>query len=300
MIGKQTVFAALVLCLLSGGIASAETLRVVALKSSDIPPYNEVVEGFKKTCGCTLAEITPEDHESDAALQGRVLASNPGLILTVGLDALSRALRIKEVPVVYSMVSNPVLPDKGGRSIAGVSMNIPPEKFLEAITGLFPSAKRIGVVYDPKNSDPFMHEAERQAKSRGVQLVMVQVHRPAEVPSAIDGLRGLIDLLWMVPDATAVNAEAFKHMLGFSFRTSIPVFAFAKKYVEMGAAAGLHAASYDIGRQAGESVLRGLPGSGPSVRMAPRDAALVVNRKILDKLGTPVNDQVLKRAEHVR
>ncbi|MBI5103015.1 MAG: hypothetical protein HZB33_14455 [Nitrospirae bacterium] len=302
MFRKISLITAVLVLFLTWGIAFAEPLRVVVLKSSDIAPYNEAVEGFKKSCGCVISEVLHTDSEEDAEIKGKVLERRTGLIFAVGGDALSHAMKFSSLPVVYSMVPNPGLPDISPGRVSGVSMHIPPEKYLSSMLDLFPSVRRIGVVYDQKNSGPFVKEAERFAKKRGVTLVMKQVTRPGDVLSAIDSLKQRVDLLWMLPDVTVVNSETFKYMLGFSFEHGLPLFTFARKYVEMGAAAGLNVSPYDMGSQAGE-MAGGMTGyldiPGP-FRVDPKNVRLMVNDKIIRKLGSAVNEEVLRGAGHVR
>jgi len=301
MVRKISVITAVLLFCLVRSIACAEAPRVVVLKSADIVPYNEAVEGFKKICGCSMEEISLSDTEA-VHLRQKILDQNPELILTVGVDALSRAVGIKEIPVVYSMVPNPNPVDLSGRSMSGVSMYIPPERYINAIIELFPSAKRIGVVYDPKHLDPFIKEAVSLAKNRGLELVLRQVHKPGDVLSSIDSLRNMIDILLMLPDVTVVNSETFKYMLGFSFQNNLPLFTFTRKYVEMGAAAGLYALPHDMGAQAGEIVRRILIDKNmrAPLRVDAKKAGLFVNDRILKKLGTVINGEAVRRAGHVQ
>src|ERR1700690_2531636 len=101
MVRKISVITTFLLFCLVRSIACAEAPLVVVLKSADFVPYNEAVEGFKKTCGCSIEEISLLD--SDAGhLKQKILDQSPDLILTVGVDALSRAVGIKDIPVVYS------------------------------------------------------------------------------------------------------------------------------------------------------------------------------------------------------
>jgi putative ABC transport system substrate-binding protein len=301
MFRKYSLITAVLLFCLLRSIAFADAPRVVVLKSADIAPYNESVKGFKKTCKCSIEEISLADTETEN-LNQNILDKNPDLLLAVGVDALSHALSIKDIPVVYSMVPNLSLIDLSGRRLSGVSMYIPPEKYLNAIIELFPSAKRIGVVYDPKQSGKFIKDAEYHAKSRGLELVQRLANKPGEVFSLIDSLRNRIDLLLMLPDLTVVNSETFKYMLAFSFQNGLPVFTFANKYVEMGAAAGLNASPHDMGLQAGEIVKRILIDKNITapIRVDPNKTGLIVNDRILKKLGTDINSEAVRRAGHVQ
>ena len=67
-----------------------------------------------------------------------IRSSMPDLILAVGADALLGLKAIKDIPIVYAMVSNPESIPFAGANITGVSMNISPEKQLSLLREAFP------------------------------------------------------------------------------------------------------------------------------------------------------------------
>ncbi len=281
--------------------AFAAAPSVLVVKSTDIEAYNEAVDSFEKNCRCNIRELSLTEIDENTLLHD-IREEGPALILTVGVDALIRVSSITDRLIVYSMVPNSSLISAPGKNISGVSMHVTPEKYLRAMIDLFPEAKRIGIVYDPKNLDAFVKEAEQISRRNGVELVLREVQRVVDVPATIDSLKGEIDLFWMLPDATVVNTETFKYLLGFSFRMRIPVFSFSKKYVENGAAAGLFTFPVDIGSQAGEMARQILTGKAlkTPLRADARTATVMVNDRILQKLGVAVNSEAARRALHAQ
>lgn len=299
--GKKVSFIFLICTLLAPGLgAYAGVHQVAVVKSADIGPYSEAVEGFRKACNCTLTELSLTESDANA-LRSEIREHQPALILTVGIDALTTVSRITDLPVVYAMVPNSQLPGAMTRNISGISLYISPEKYLNAMLELFPEAKRIGIVYDPKNLDVFVREAEHVAERKGVELVLRKVTRANDVPAAIGSLMNRVDIFWMLPDVTVVNEESFKYLLGASYRHNVPVFTFTRKYIEMGAAAGLFVRPADIGAQAAEIAKKLLISDSPQnpLRLDARKASLIVNQRIIRKLGATVNDDALRKAGHV-
>jgi len=107
-----------------------------------------------------------------------------------------------------------------------------------------------------------------------------------------------IDVFWMLPDTTVINAETVNSLLLFSFQNKIPIFAFATKYVEMGALAALNIDPVDLGVQAGEIMKRLLDQKkgGIAAPVAPRKTVLTINRKIARKLGIDISKTILEKA----
>lgn len=271
---------------------------IVAIKSADIQPYDEAIEGFEQSCGCDLRQITLSENGGREAF-AQIREMRPSAVFTVGLDALNLAKEIPGIPVIYSMVPRSISFGPG-QAASGVSMYISPQKRLSAMIEVFPFVKRVGVIYDAKHSEAAIQEAESFCQARGIELVAKKTSRPGDFPALLDGMKDRVDLFWMLPDATVVNPEAVKYLLLFSFKNRVPVFTFSKKYVELGATAGLYASPREMGSQAGEMSRRILAGNNDTpVREDVRKAILVINRKIAGKLGIRIRGEVLKRAENV-
>jgi len=286
----------LLICSSSDSYAS----EVLVIKSSDIKPYNDALAGFKSVCECNLYELTVGENDY-RDLVNRIIQQKPEAVLAVGMDALRHAAEIKDIPVIYTIVPNPfsVIPDR--KNISGVSIFISTARQLDAILEIFPNAKRIGIIYDPKNMHPSVHEAQNAAQSKGFELVLRKASRPGEVPSLIDSMKDKIDVLWMLPDTTVINPETVKLMLLFSFQNKVPVFTFSKKYVEMGAVAALNIDPFDLGVQAGEIMKKLLNEKNikPPVRADARKTILIINKKVAGKMGIKIKEEILKRAENV-
>lgn len=275
--------------------------QVIVVKSADIAPYNQAIEGFKKNCNCTVTELSLAES-GDTSLIQMIHEQQPRLILTVGVDALAVVGRVTDLPVVYTMVPNSQLPGMMAKNISGISLYIAPEKYLNAILDLFPATKRIGIAYDPKNLDVYVREAQRVAERKGIELVLRKVTRANDVPAAIDTLMHRVDIFWMLPDVTVVSGESFKYLLGASYEHNVPVFTFTKKYVEMGAAAGLYVLPADIGGQAAEIGKRVLTADllQNPLRVDATRTSMIVNQRIIRKMGPAVNIDAVRKAGHVQ
>lgn len=274
--------------------------EVAVLKSADIRPYEEALQGFRSSCGCRVTEIDQPENDL-AAISSEDLRSKPDGVLAIGLDALGHLGALGELPVVFTMVPDQKIKTPLKKNVSGVYIGSGPEKYIHSIQELFPSCKRIGLVYDPKNSESFVQEAMSVAESRGINLVIKKAGRPEEVPSLIESMRNRIDLFWMLPDATILSPEATKFLLLFSFQSRVPVFTFSKKYVEMGAVAGLNSSPFEMGVQAAEIMKRAIAvkGSAGPVRAEPKNVSLIINSKVANKMGITIREDLLRKAEHV-
>jgi len=273
----------------------ADAFNVIVVKSAELKPYQDAVRGFRDACNCDVQELKLE--EDDGAKT--VLQNSPDAVVAIGTTVFKKVRAIEGLPVVYAMVMPSEAALSLRPSISGVSMDISPETYIATMKELFPKAKKIGLLYDPRHTAAFVAEAAKAARAAGLELVDKQVRDPRELAGLLDKMRGTIDVLWMVPDATIAATEAVDYMLHYSFQNSVPIFSFSKKYVEMGAVAALDVDPYDMGAQAGEIVNRLKAGKTEAIRAWARASHLTINAKVAAKMGLKFKDEITKRAGHV-
>lgn len=275
--------------------ASAGAFEVVAVKSSDIKPYDDALEGFKKTCNCKVREIG--NLGEGQGLLEKISRISPDAVLAIGTDAFKKVVAIKDLPVIYTMVMPAEVDRLSQENISGVSMDVSPETCINTIVEIFPKAKRIGLIYNPRHTGTFVKKAVESARRRGVSTVSKIAHDQPEIPALVNEMRGKIDVLWMLPDSTVVNPETVDYMLLFSFQTGVPVFTFSRKYVEMGALAALDVTPLDMGAQAGEIARTVHKDHGTPIRVYARKTLLTINNKVAKKLGINIKDEIIRRAQ---
>jgi putative ABC transport system substrate-binding protein len=297
MIKKLFVILLAKLLMLSPCIAAANP-KVIVIQSLMIKPYEEALSGFKSACDCKIERLILSEMGGVDVVK-EVLKIKPDIILTVGIDALSKVKKIKDIPIVYVMVPNPQSVISKEENITGVSMNIPPEKQLVLLQEAFYDVNRVGLLYDPAKTGYFVEKARYHSRKLGIELIVKEVHSSKEVPSIINKMKYGIDVFWMLPDTTVITPETTEFLFLFSIENRIPVLTFSDKYVELGAVMSVGIDAFDIGRQAGEMVKKIL--SGANIKNLSRDdarkAVLTINLKTAKKLGITINNKIISRAK---
>ena len=260
--------------------------EIVLLQSFQVKPYEEAGKGFISVYQDRIKRLVISELEG-VDIQKKIKQANPSLVLAIGMEALSLATSIKDIPVIYLMVLNPQTILAGEENVTGVSMYIPPEKHLMALLETLPGTETIGFLYDPERSGRFVEEAHQVAAKMQVQLVAREIHDPRQAPSLVMDMKDTIDVFWMLPDLTVIIPETVEFLLLFSFQNKIPLFTFSEKYVEMGAFLSVDIDAVDMGRQAGEMALEILAGQRvEKMKQAyARKATIVTNAMIARKLG---------------
>lgn len=280
-------------------LLSAE--EIVVVKSHNIKPYNDTIEGFKRTCRCKVRELNlPETGQNN--IRKKILEIGPDAVLAIGMDALNSVGKIDNLPIFYTMLTE-LMPEfaEKRKKYSGASMDILPETYLSYMKRLFPKARRVGIIYSRPNTGQFVNEALAISNSIGFEIIVREVSTPARVPVVIEGMKGKIDIFWMLPDPEVITSETIDSILLFSFQNNVPVFSFANKYVKMGAVASLSVDPVALGAQTGELIAKKLDNGAVEnlVHIRPQKVLLSVNRKIAAKFGLPLSDEIVRQAEEV-
>lgn len=287
------------LCLSNASKAASHEILVV--QNHKIKPYAEAFSGFKSQVNAKCKGVDYVFRTSNGAVE-YLSDRKPDLILAIGMDALQKVKIFSGVPIVYLMVLNPTAIVREERNVTGVSMTISPEKQLAAIRRVLPSARRIGLLFDPKKSGSFVKRAQNIAKELKIDLLTKEVSHPRFVPTALNSMKGAIDAFWMIPDTSVVTPDTAELMMLYSLENKIPVCTFSTKYLEMGALMSLDIHAGEMGRQAGDLAQKILSGKRvadiPAVEADTAD--LVINESVAGKLKVRIEEDLRGTARFVR
>jgi putative ABC transport system substrate-binding protein len=280
----------------SHGLSEARQ-EIVAVQSIGVPPYEQALNGFKSVCDARITRLVISELR-DADVAERIDEIRPDMVLAIGMDAFSRVRGIKDIPIVYLMVLNSRSIPSGEKNITGVSMYISAETQLLTVLETLPKVKTVGLLYDPQRTGHLVKKARDAAKRNGIKLIAAEVHDSREVPPLVEGMRGKIDIFWMLPDLTVITPETLEFLLLFSLENSTPILSFSEKYVELGALMSVGIDAFDIGRQAGEMANAILSGKGVMdvQRADARKAVISINLKVARKLGIIIDEGTIRKA----
>ncbi|MBF0565906.1 MAG: hypothetical protein HQK89_11740 [Nitrospirae bacterium] len=268
----------------------AEKYDVIVIESSGFRTFEDVVAGFKSTCNCNIKKIIPIDVYSDITLD-EVYRLKPRVIFAIGAKALRYLSVINDLPIVYTMVSRPRTIVEEKKNIIGVSTEVPFEKQLNAISRIFPSVKRLGIMYNPAdsiNTTTFNNISSKAALLK-ITLTEGKFHNSKGLISAVDLMDGNIDSLWLTPDPLMTSPELIEYIMLHSIKYGIPVFSFMDRHLELGASLVITTDPGDVGTQAGEIA------NIMSRSLQPENyineskfATVMINKLVASKMGCPI------------
>ena len=292
----KNIFIILLFLILCHGSAEAGQ-EIVVIQSLRVKPYEKAIEGFKSVCNSKIKRLVVSESEGADVVE-KISKIRPDMVLAVGMDALSRVKKIKNIPVVYLMVLNPPSTLSGKKNITGVTMKIPQEKQLITLLKALPDTKNIGLLYDPDRTGHFVKKAQAAAKKIGIKLIAKEIHSSRDVPSLVMNMKGKIDLFWMLPDLTVVTPETVEFLLLFSLENRVPLLTFSEKYVALGALMSIGIDAFDMGRQAGEMAKKILLGRNVKgvQPVDARKAVVSINLKVAKKLEITIDKKIISNA----
>ncbi|MDP2275702.1 MAG: ABC transporter substrate binding protein [Archangium sp.] len=235
--------------------------QVLLVRSSDQPAYKAVAQAFIVAMGRQVTVLNLVTHPDEVR---RVVGEVPSLVVAVGPDAARAIAELKTTaPVLNTMVPEP---EKLGpaEALRTVPMFIAPSRQLQVMKEFLPSARRLGVMYDPKHSQALVDELSLAAEALGLTVVRQEVQQTSEVASAVRKLLGRVDALWLVPDATLIDVDTFKFLVQTSLESKIPLIGFSQGMAKAGALLAVEADYGDMGIEAAALGLKQLSGTAAS------------------------------------
>ncbi len=300
-------------CIISSENIFAATKNIAVVTRQDIQIYNLALEGFKEM----LAEkgyregqninITQYNFDTKGLIP-QIKLNNYDLVYTIGTESTQKIEEETETtPLVFSMVLNPVgnkfvkTMGPSFSNITGASLDISAEILLKLLREILPGVTRVGVIYDPVNSQIIIEEARRLQQELNLQIIAVKINSAVEVPRVIKEIRDKIDILWLIPDTTVCTKDTLPHIISNTLEAKIPVMGFVPYLVKAGALFSYTYDYKDIGRQAGELAVKVLAGemTGSLPITVPRKLGYVLSLKVADNLGIRIAPKVLSGAEDI-
>jgi putative tryptophan/tyrosine transport system substrate-binding protein len=307
------------------GVACAllygQGVDVAILQSGEGGFYAEAVQRFHATLeqqGYALQTLTfvLKGDRSDHELPRRILEKRPKIVLAVGTNAVKairahyeRIPKHEQAPVVFLQVLDPVgegliqSAERSGTRFAGVALTVRPQRQLSTLLDVAPAAKRVGVIYNPKDSVSlrWIEQAREDAARLGVALHEARVEQAAQIGDALRSLEGKVDALWLIPDPVCAAPDPSQRVLEFAEKHRLPVLAFAGAFVQRGALVATGVDMAEQGALAAEQVIRILEGESPESLplLTPRRILTFYNLRTARRLNITIPDMLLNLAAKV-
>ena len=217
--------------------------------------------GYKEGENLTIDYKNAEADMSIANQVAQSMASGKNdlicAIATPMAQAVYNAAQPKNIPVVYTAVTDPVAAQlakedgTGVGKITGTSDKLAVDAQLKMIREFLPDAKKIGILYSTSetNSVSAIAEYKELAPKYNFEIVDKGISQPSDIPMAANDLASKVDCISNLTDNTVVS--------------SIPVFGSEIEQVKNGCVATEGLDYVALGKQTGEMAAKVLAGEDP-------------------------------------
>lgn len=234
-----------------------------------------------------------------AQIAQQFVSEEPDVLVGIATpSAQALAAATDSIPIVFTAVTDPVgakllqSMERPGGNVTGISDLSPVGQHVDTMMSIVPSAKTIGVVYNPgeANSISLVELLKEAAGQRGLSVAEGSATRSSEIATATQGIASEADIIYAITDNTL--ASAVGAMIGAANDAGVPVFAAETSFVDEGAVAAVGFDYYQIGYQTADYVVEILKGKDPG-RIPARVATgtdIVINTGAASRLGITLPD----------
>lgn len=320
---KNTLVLWTVLAVLALGTLFAHgaepTLRIGITQIAPYPALDAARKGFidyLKDNGYGAGEEVKYDirfGEGDRAASKRIatelVKGKADLIFTISTASTQdAAAATREIPIIFAAVTDPVFAgvvkslENPGRNVSGVTDRSPSGKQLDLIKEIVPSAKSVGIIYNPGDvsSQVLVKDIKTEAAKRTLKVTEAFAKSLDQVLPAAKKLMGKVDVIHIPADITVIQAVPSIAKVCEAAKT--PLFAATIEAVSKGAIAATALDYYELGRQAGVMALQVLQGKAKISELpvqAGKATMIAVNPGQAEKIGLKLPDTILKQASKI-
>lgn len=221
-------------------------------------------------------------------------------IATNSATACYAAAEDKNIPVIFTAISDPVEAKLDSGNITGTSDKLPIEQQLKLIRELQPEAKTIGILYTTSepNSISAVREYEAKAADYGFVIESIGVMQQSEVLQAADSMiaKG-VDCMTNLTDNTVVGV--LPSILEKTNDAKIPVYGSEIEQVKIGCVASAGIEYVALGKRTGEMAAMVLKGEKKAEEMPYETidvAEIYINPDVMTTMDIHPSDEITATA----
>lgn len=208
----------------------------------------------------------------------------------------------KDIPVVFTAVTDPDAAMLTTGNVTGTSDKLPVEAQLTLIREMLPDAKKIGILFTTSevNSESTIAEYKERAESFGFDIVDMGISVAADIPLATDKLLSEVDCITNLTDNTVVGSLPL--ILNKATAQNIPVFGSEIEQVKLGCIAAEGLEYVELGKQTGRMAAKILKGEKTADEIPYEiieESILYVNSDVMDSFGLTLSEDFMARAVEI-
>ncbi|SEL13496.1 putative ABC transport system substrate-binding protein [Colwellia chukchiensis] len=289
-----------VICVAIMPTSAQEPPIINLVYNNKLAAYQQLVSGFKSVLAKNNQQVNYVENIDYSAI-----ASNTRLILALGSKAINHTQtkasnQAATADIIATLTLNTDLIASANNS-TGIAIQVPSKRQLQWHQRILPDAKRIGVLYDPKNSQALVDELTIAAESMSLKIIAVAVHAPTELSAALKRLGREADSILSIPDNSVYSGKTAKAILLFAYRNKLPFVGMSRAWVKAGAIYALDWDYFQLGQQSGTialDILAGKKAKAIAIQY-PTSEQYLLNLKTAEQLKIDFSSNIINGASEV-
>lgn len=279
-----------------------ESARGIAVLYPDIGEpfrsvFSTIINGIEDQAKGRVSSIAVGASPNLPDIQAELRKRDVRTVIALGRNGLKVATTLDKQ---WGVVAGGVLsvPEAQARDFAVNSLAPDPSLLFAKLKSLMPAARRVMVVFDPRQNDWLIRLAREAAKDQGLEVWALEA---ADLKGAVAKYREVLgnadpkkDVLWLPQDSTTVDETVVMPLvLEECWGRGLLVFSSNVTHVKRGVLFSLYPDNVELGRALGRMAL------GPSASLpkglAPlREVRLAVNTRTASHLGLNLDGRRLR------
>ena len=289
--GRQSLWAACLLmafCAVLAGClpppqATAPAPGLTVLLSGSSPAFAGVQREIEKKFPRRVDTYTLDGKSLYSAVQTKIQASDPPVVVAIGLPAARLAQGLSGKKVIFCQVFNYEDAELVTSRMKGVSATAPIREQFRAWKALYPKLTRVGVITGT-NLQGLMEEARAAAKENNIRLEHVEVRSDKETLYAYKQLSPKMQGLWLVPDNRVLSQDVIRDIMAHSVKEGKQVAVFGRELLGLGGLISAETSYADIAEQVLARVRRAQEASGvPGAPVIPLTRTVIKINTVMAK-----------------
>jgi len=272
--------------------------QFVVLKSQDLGPYNETVNGILSSTKNTPQVFSLSGDSEKINQVAAVLSTPPDLFIAIGTQS---AAAIRSVYPQSSMIFA-MIPRARGQSLvdrktSGIYLDLTFESQLKLIQKMLPKVQRVGIVLSEDNQLADERDLVRKGQEMGFTIVIRRTPDVSRFSDVLSTIIDQIDLFLILPDPLWGQKETVFYLREKLVDRNIPFVAFSQALVKMGAIMAFSPDYAKLGRQLGE-ILDNFAAGEPLKAPADPPFRVIVNRTLMNQHGLVIPSQLSDKVDY--
>jgi putative ABC transport system substrate-binding protein len=308
---------AIAFLMVAGGVSRAYAEKKIGvLNWSEEKRYADSFQGIKESLkkeGFSGSNVTfVEENAGGSKVKASEIAkkfstAKYDLLIANGTTAaVALAKDVKNVPIVFSMVYDPIDSNiargwkSSGNNTTGSSPRVPMAKLVAGLKQLAP-VKILGVLYTPgeKNSESQLKELQAEQGKTGVKIVPIPITSQGDVAARMSEAVGAVDAVYL--SGSSFVGKNIPAIVEMATKGKIITISHLEDHVENGVMFGVCADPTAVGILAGEKAAKVLKGAKPA--SIPIEALkrldMILNMKTAKAAGIQISPSALKSMTRV-